>query len=85
MKIIEKIDDSFGCGQKFIYVIEIASNIFVDTVQVIDDDESYFFYMLDDCAYERDENNEINMLYNYALDENKLYGFLDERIKEEIV
>ena len=77
MKIINKIDDSFGRGEKFIYEIQIEPNVFVDVVQVLDDD-GYFFYVLDESAYERDELNEIHMLNDYIFDENKIYDFLNE-------
>lgn len=81
MKIIDKIDDSFGCGEKFIYVIELELNVYVDVVQVLDDDCGYFFYILDESAYTRNELNEIDMLYDYIIDENKVYEFLDKQIK----
>ena len=81
MKIIDKIDDSFDCGKKFIYVIELELNVYVDIVQVLDDDCNYFFYVLDESAYTRNELNEIDMLYDYIIDENKVYEFLDKQIK----
>lgn len=81
MKIIDKIDDSFDCGKRFIYVIELESNVYVDIIQVLDDDYNYFFYVLDESAYTRNELNEINMLYDYMIDENKVYEFLDKQIK----
>lgn len=81
MKIIDKIDDSFDCGKRFIYVIELESNVYADIVQVLDDDYNYFFYVLDESAYTRNELNEINRLYDYMIDENKVYEFLDKQIK----
>ena len=81
MKIIDKIDDSFDYGKRFIYVIELESNVYVDIVQVLDDDYNYFFYVLDESAYTRNELNEINRLYDYMIDENKVYEFLDKQIK----
>lgn len=81
MRIIDKIDDSFGLGKKFIYVIEIETNVFLDVVQVIDDDCRYFFYVLDESAYKRDDSNEIVMLSGYAFDDNRLYEFINASTK----
>ena len=48
MKIINKIDDSFGTGTRIIHVVELASNIFVDVMVINDDIHSKnYAYIMD--------------------------------------
>ena len=73
MRIVDKIDDSFGTGTRIIHVIELASNIFVD-VMVINDDihsKNYAYIMDFDGAqaYVKTDNGDKGIDYQFDADE----------------
>ena len=71
MKIVNKIDDSFGTGERVIHVIEHVPNIFVD-VMVINDNIQNFSYIMDfdgGQAYVKTDDDDKGIDYQFDVDE----------------
>ena len=84
MKIVNKIDDSFGTGTRIIHVVELASNIFVD-VMVINDDihSSKYAYIMDfdgGQAYIKTDNGDKGI--DYQFDSDEVLYFVHKAIEE---
>ena len=43
MKIINKIDDSFGSGERIINVVEVSDGLYADVMHIVS--ENYFYLM----------------------------------------
>lgn len=71
MKIVNKIDDSFGTGERVIHVIELVPNIFVD-VMVINDNIQNYSYIMDfdgGQAYVKTDDDDKGIDYPFDVDE----------------
>ena len=84
MKIANKIDDSFGTGTRIIYVVELASNIFVDVMVINEDIHSKnYAYIMDfdgGQAYVKTDNGDKGVDYQFDTDE--VLDFVDKSINE---
>lgn len=73
MKIVNKIDDSFGTGERIIHVIEIVPNIFVDIMVINDDIHSKnYLYIMDfdgGQAYVKTDDDDKGIDYQFDVDE----------------
>ena len=43
MKLINKIDDSFGAGERIINVVEVSDRLYADVMHIVS--ENYFYLM----------------------------------------
>ena len=43
MKLINKIDDSFGAGERIINVVEVSDGLYADVMHIVS--ENYFYLM----------------------------------------
>lgn len=84
MKIVNKIDDSFGTGERVIHVIELVSNIFVDVMVINDGIHSKdYMYIMDfdgGQAYVKTDDDEKGIDYKFNTDE--VLDFVHKAIKE---
>ena len=84
MIIANKIDDSFGTGTRIIYVVELASNIFVDVMVINEDIHSKnLAYIMDfdgGQAYVKTDNGDKGVDYQFDTDE--VLDFVDKSINE---
>ena len=73
MKIVNKIDDSFGTGERVIHVVELAPNIFVDVMVINDDIHSKnYSYIMDfdgGQAYIKTDDGDKGIDYNFNTSE----------------
>ena len=83
MQITDKIDDSFGLGQRVIYVVELTSNIYVDVMVINDDIHSKnYSYVMDfdgGQAYVKTENGDKGI--NYQFNENEVLDFVQKHLE----
>lgn len=82
MKIVDKIDDSFGSGERIIYIIEIDKNTFID-VMVINDDihsENYLYIMDFDGGQAYIKTTDGDKGIDYLIIENEIFNFIYEEI-----
>ena len=84
MRIVDKIDDSFGTGTRIIHVIELASNIFVDVMVINDDIHSKnYAYIMDfdgGQAYAKTDNGDKGI--DYQFDSDEVLYFVHKAIEE---
>ena len=83
MQITEKIDDSFGLGQRVIHVVELTSNIYVDVMVINDDIHSKnYSYVMDfdgGQAYVKTENGDKGI--NYQFNESEVLDFVQKHLE----
>lgn len=83
MQIIDKIDDSFGLGQRVIHVVELTSNIYVDVMVINDDIHSKnYSYVMDfdgGQAYVKTENGDKGI--NYQFNESEVLDFVQKHLE----
>lgn len=73
MKIVNKIDDSFGTGERVIHVVELEPNIFIDVMVINDDIHSKnYAYIMDfdgGQVYVKTDNGDKGIDYQFDTDE----------------
>ena len=84
MEIVDRIDDSFGTGERVIHVIELVPNIFVDVMVINDDIHSRnYSYIMDfdgGQAYVKTDDGDKGV--DYQFDTNEVLDFVYKAMNE---
>lgn len=88
-RLVEKIDDSFGTGERVIHIFELVPNIFIDVMVINDDEHSEnFVYIMDfdgGQAYIKTDDGDKGVDYQFDEEEflDFVYEFLEKTEKQK--